>query len=286
MARADTPVELTNPGMEGPYNPVNLNNGAISGALANGWSDNSQWANPTVQYSEETTNPHSGSACQKVVATSVGAGRVQFIQSFQLQAGNLYTASAWLRGTPGVQASLLIQQAASPYATYVQNSIALTADWQQITASGYVGTTESAYLMVSLSVPGTLWADDFTLSFAPESISPTPRIGPIPLSFFGMHVENFLASRLLNSGFEPPYASIGVNNPISGNVAVDWYDNSSWGVPNPTVTYSQDTTNPQTAMVAYARGLADRAPRHRRATGSIAHLDSRPGLYVQRLVAG
>jgi hypothetical protein len=120
----------------------------------------------------------------------------------------------------------------------------LTADWQQVTATGYVGTTEGAYLMISLSVQATLWADDFVVSFAPQSIAPTPRLGPIPLSFFGMHVENFLLSQLLNSGFEPPYASIGVNNPISGNIAVNWYDNSSWGVSNPTVTYSQDTTNP------------------------------------------
>jgi polysaccharide biosynthesis protein PslG len=59
-----------------------------------------------------------------------------------------------------------------------------------------------------------------------------------------MHVENFLESELLNSGFEPPFVSAGVNNPISGNIAVDWTDNSSWGVPNPTVTYSEDTGNP------------------------------------------
>jgi len=230
--------------MEAPYNTVNLNNGAISGAIANGWSDNSAWANPTVQYSEETSNPHSGLACQKVVVTSVGTGQVQFIQPFPLQAGNIYTASVWLRGTPGLQASLVIQQANSPYATYVQSSLALTADWQQLTAAGYITTTEGAYLMVAIDAPGTAWADDFALSFAPGTISPTPRVGPIALSFFGTHVENFIQSQLLNSGFEPPYVSVGVNNPISGNIAVDWTDNSSWGVPNPTVTYSQDTSNP------------------------------------------
>jgi hypothetical protein len=59
-----------------------------------------------------------------------------------------------------------------------------------------------------------------------------------------MHVENFLQSQLLNSGFEPPYVSVGINNPISGNIAVNWTDNSTWGVPNPTVTYSQDTSSP------------------------------------------
>ena len=243
-AYADTPVELVNPGMEQPYDAVDINNGAISGSIANGWSDNSDWANPTVQYSPDTTGPHSGSACQKVVVTSVGTGRVQLVQQFQLQAGNIYTASVWLRGTPGLQASLVIQQANSPYATYIQSSSTLTADWVQLTATGYITTNEPALLMVAIDAPGTLYADDFALSFTPGTVSPTPRIGAIPTSFVGMHVENFLQSQLLNGGFEPPYVSAGVNNPISGNVAVNWTDNSSWGVPNPTVIYSQDTDNP------------------------------------------
>jgi hypothetical protein len=243
-AHADTPVGLTNPGMEPPYNPVNLNAGAISGALANGWSENSAWANATVQYSEETDNPHSGLACQKVVVASVGTGQAQFTQGFPLQAGNIYTASVWLRGTPGLQAALAIQQANSPYAVYIQSSLSLTAEWQQVTAAGYITSTEPADLMIAINAPGTVWVDDFALSFAPGTITPTPNIGRIPLSFFGMHVENFLQSELLNSGFQPPFVSAGVNNPISGNIAVDWNDNSSWGVPNPTVTYSEDTDNP------------------------------------------
>jgi len=243
-ARAATSVPLVNPGMEPPYLPVSINNGAITGGLANGWVENSAWANATVQYSEETNDPHGGTACQKVVVTSVGTGRAQFYQPFTLQAGNIYTASVWLRGTPGVQASLLIQQGSSPYATYVESSLTLTADWQQLTAMGYITTNEGAYLMVAMGTPGTVWVDDFALSYAPGSIAPTPNLGPIPLSFFGMHVGGFLQSQLRNSGFEPPYVSVGVNNPISGNVAVAWSDNSSWGTPNPTVTYSQDTNNP------------------------------------------
>ena len=70
----------------------------------------------------------------------------QFYQPFQLQADAIYTASVWLRGDPGLQASLVIQQAISPYATYIQNSLALTGDWQQLTATGYIATNETAYL--------------------------------------------------------------------------------------------------------------------------------------------
>ncbi len=244
VAHAATPVALTNPGMEPPYVAVNEDAGAISGYLANAWNENSAWANAAVQYSEDTNSPHSGSASQKMVVTSVGTGRAQFNQEFQLQTGNIYTASVWLRGDPGLQVSLAIQQASSPYATYIQNSLALTADWQQLTATGYITTSQAADLMIEVATPGTLWVDDFALSFSPGTFVPAPRIGPIPTSFFGMHVENFLQSQLLNSGFEPPYVSAGVNNPISGNTAVNWYDNSSWGVPNPTVTYSEDDINP------------------------------------------
>jgi hypothetical protein len=243
-ARADTTVALTNPGMEPPYVSVNQDGSGISGNIAAGWQDNSGWASATVQYSEETNNPHSGSACQKMAVTSVGSGRAQFLQPFQLQAGNIYTASVWLRGDAGLEASLIIQQGVSPYATYVQNSVVLSADWQQVIAIGYITANQPAYLMVATSAPGTLWVDDFALSFATGTFAPTPRIGPVTSSFFGMHVENFLQSQLLNGGFEPPYVSVGLNNPISGNIAVDWNDNSSWGVPNPTVSYSEDDGNP------------------------------------------
>lgn len=244
VVRADTTVALINPGMEAPYEPVNLNGGAISGAIANGWSDNSAWANATIQYSEETTDPHGGSACQKIAVTSVGTGAVQLIQPFTLEGGNLYTAAAWFRGTPGVQALLVIQQATAPYARYVEGSVELTSDWQPVTASGYIGRSEAAYLMVVMVSPGTLWVDDLALSFAPATLAPSRQPGPIPPSFFGMHVADLMQDQLRNAGFEPPFATVGVNNPISGEIAVNWSDNSSWGVPNPAVTYSEDTENP------------------------------------------
>jgi len=255
-AYGDTSVALTNPGMEPPYAAVNADGSGISGNIAAGWQDNSGWANAAVQYSEETNNPHSGSACQKIVVTGVGSGRAQFLQPFQLQAGSIYTASVWLRGDAGLEVSLVIQQGVSPYATYLQSSVELSANWQQVIATGYITTNETAYLMVAIDAPGTLWADDFGLSFTPGTFAPTPRIGPIASSFFGMHVENFLQSQLLNSGLEPPYVSAGVNNPISGSIAVNWNDNSSWGVPNPTVTYSEDTVNPHSGTAAQKVAVA------------------------------
>jgi uncharacterized protein (TIGR03437 family) len=67
-------------------------------------------------------------------------------------------------------------------------------------------------------------------------------LGPIPTSFFGIHVGNYIESTLQNAGFEPPFVSIGTTNNISGNIAASWTDNSSWA--NVTVAYSEDTDNP------------------------------------------
>jgi uncharacterized protein (TIGR03437 family) len=244
---AATNVQLTNPGLEGTYLPVNTGSTSpITGMIASGWSDNSAWATPTlptIQYSQVATNCHGGSSCQQITVTSAGSGRMQFVQTYPQQAGNIYTDSAWVRGTDGVQVSLAIQQAGSPYTTYVSGSIALSSTtWQQITAVGYITTTEPVQLMLAMSAPGTVVVDDFAVSYTPGSSAPTPNLGSIAPSFFGMHVANYLQGSLQNAGFEPPYTGVGLNNGISGQVAVNWYDNSSWA--SPTVTYSQDTSNP------------------------------------------
>ncbi len=239
---ADTNVPLVNPGLDPPYAAVSANGGTISGVIAKGWSDNSSWANAAVSYSQESSNCHSGNSCQKIEVTSVGSGNVQFLQNYRQQSGNIYSATAWVRGTPGVVVNLVIQQAVAPWMALVSGSITLTDDWQQVSALGYVTSTEDVFLLLNINTPGTVWVDDFADSYTPGTIKPIPNLGPIPATFFGMHVSNFQNSMARNTGLEPPYTSIGVNKPISGAIAVNWYDNSDWA--SPTVAYSQDTQNP------------------------------------------
>ena len=245
-ASAATNVQLTNAGLDGPYLPVQ-SGGQISGVIATGWSDNSNWGvtpTPTILYSQETANCHSGASCQKIDVTSVASGRMQFVQGYSQTAGSIYTVSAWVRGTPGVQVALSVQQASSPYATIVSGSITLADAWQQVLAMGYVTATESVYLMLAMSSPGTVWVDDFAASFTPGTSAPAPLLGPIPRSFFGMHVANYQQGSARNTGFEPPFALVGVNNSVSGQIAADWSDNSTWATPLPVITYSADTANP------------------------------------------
>ncbi|HTQ54602.1 MAG TPA: carbohydrate binding domain-containing protein [Bryobacteraceae bacterium] len=241
-------VPLANPGFENPYFAVSGNNGFISGQIASGWSDNSTWSNSTVQYAQEFNNPHSGAACQKMEVLSVPNGEAQFQQGIPITGGSLYTASVWMRGASGTRAVLRIQDAAPPYESYTDTFTALTADWQQITIQGYIVVNTNALLMIALDAPGTVWIDDASVSYVSGAPPPTPNLGPIQASFFGIHVGNFLESMPANAGFEPPFISAGQNNPISGDVAYGWNDNSSWA--DVTVAYAEDTANPHGGAAA------------------------------------
>ena len=86
---------LVNPGLEAPYGPVNQASGVttITGQVANGWLDNSSQSNATVQYAQETSNPHGGVSCQKIVVVNPGNGQANFYTgtAFPVQPGNIYT---------------------------------------------------------------------------------------------------------------------------------------------------------------------------------------------------
>jgi len=249
IAQTPTQVTLVNPGFEAPYGPVNQASGVttITGQVANGWLDNSSQANATIQYAQETSNPHGGVSCQKIVVVNPGSGQAIFYTgtAFPVQPGNIYTASIWIRGTPGVVARVLVRQSSAPSKNLLENDIELTANWQQVVASGYVTVSDTATLQILIPTATTVWVDDAAVSYTPGTIAPAPNLGPIPSSFFGMHVQNFVYNQLWNPGFEPPYGLVGVNNAISGQIAANWHHNiSTAGAGGEKAVFSQDTTNP------------------------------------------
>ena len=239
---SSTQVAVVNASFETPYNYVSENNGQISGYVANGWIDSSSWADVNVVYSQETTNAHSGKACQKIEVKSVTSGEVQLYQQFKLQAGTVYTASGWFRGEAGTRVICGFRRRRAPYIWLAEAyTIPLTTTWQKITVRGYVTAAVPATLMVAAETPGTIWVDDMEMSYAPGAFTTSPNVGTISPSFFGMHVANFLEGTTSNVGFEAPYMPVGAGA-INGAIAQGWYDNSSWA--NVNVTYSEDTSDP------------------------------------------
>ena len=126
------------------------------------WADNSSWGvpNPTVTYSEDNDNPHSGTASQKVSVQNVPPGTaVQLVQSLTVIPGQVYTLTAWLRGDAGMKVNLILQDSNAPYAYFADDGHAhwrLAAVYHQ----GTVNDTGSILLMFQAKQPGTFWVDD------------------------------------------------------------------------------------------------------------------------------
>ncbi len=216
QARAQDTTLLTNPGFEDPYNTVTSQPGPgstqvtqhISGQIANGWSDDTAWTSDTIAYAKDTTIFHSGQAAQRIDITAIPAGQaMQFRQVLSLQASQVYTASVWLRGTPGMSVGVRLQLADAPYTSLTDGLVQLSDQWTQVSCTGQTPTAKILF-QIRTTQTGSLWVDDANLSAtpAPPLVPPTATV---PRSYFGMEIKsptipwppvNFGTLRLWDSG--------------------------------------------------------------------------------------
>ncbi len=159
-------TKIRNEGLERPFRAVDSSRATITGTLANGWSDNSDWADVSVDYSEDTNAPHSGTTSQKVVVQAVNSGAVQLIQDLYLRRNVTTGASVWLRGTNGMQVSLSLRQQSAPNTVYAEGTATLNGDWQQFQISGNVNGASKTNLLIRTQSVGTFWIDDAALTDA------------------------------------------------------------------------------------------------------------------------
>lgn len=177
MAQA---VELKNPGFEGAYQPLPPPtapanpNARITGRIAPGWTDNSDWADVAVDYGAETANPHRGKAAQRVSVARVSGGAVQFVQPVDFKKGRVYAFHVWLRGQPGAGVSLMLRQGGAPYTVYAERRAALSAEWQEFQVAGQVSEDSIGYLMMIAREPMTFYVDDARLDDLTETSSNKP----------------------------------------------------------------------------------------------------------------
>ncbi|WP_169793757.1 endo-1,4-beta-xylanase [Novosphingobium fuchskuhlense] len=237
---AETLVPLANPGFEGAYTALPAG-GTVSGETAEGWDHNSGYGDTTTVYSRETSNPHSGSACQAIAVGAVRDGNLQLLQGVALKAGTVVTLTAWLRGAPGTFANVSLQGGPPGYAEIAGTAAAVGPGWQRVLAQGYATADENASIVISLNAPGRICIDDVRITTRPGKPAPVAGFGPVQPGFFGIHVSNFQFNRLRNPGFAAPTRSAGAEGAaISGEIAHDWDDNSEWA--DVAVRYAPDST--------------------------------------------
>ncbi len=175
-------IETPNPGFEAAYiarGAADANaKGRVSGEIAPGWEDNSEWADVEVGYRRETGNPHRGGAAQQIDVKRVSNGAMQFVQKVDLRRGRIQKWSIWMRGRAGSSVTLSIRQAGAPYAEYAIQTANLAAEWGEFRVFGVIPEDTPGFLMVRATSPQTLWIDDSALRDLTSAKSEaTPRVG-------------------------------------------------------------------------------------------------------------
>ena len=95
--------------------------------------------------------------------SKINTGLVQTAQFASLRLGQTYTASIWLRGTPGMHMGFSLRKWESPYTEYVAQDLFATGAWQQVTVTGTVTDSGVSTLMVRAFSTGTMDFDDALL---------------------------------------------------------------------------------------------------------------------------
>ena len=177
---------LTNPGFEGAYQPVASQSdlpsqkAQITGEIAPGWEDNSNWADVGIVYSRDTNNPHRGQASQKIAISRVNTGAVQFVQTVAFTKGRVNEFRVWLRGTPGTSVTLLLRKSGAPYTEYGNTFAGLSPEWQEFSVAGVIPEDTPGFLMLIAKTPMTFWVDDAAfLDQTKASSDAPPRTGSL-----------------------------------------------------------------------------------------------------------
>ena len=213
--------EIKNGNFEGAFLPFVLppnSKGKVEGSIAEGWRDETAWADVSIAYSKEPTGGHNGTSAQKI---EVSKGTANFVQQLKLDAGTTYRVTAWAKATAPGRASLGLRNAGPPYTMYGKTPVALTTEWTKIEVVGTATASGNGLIMFVAEDIGTYWIDDVTFEVAAAE-PPVFKNG----NFKGAFLPFIL----------PPNSK----GKIEGSVAEGWRDESAWG--NVTITYSKDPT--------------------------------------------
>lgn len=179
---------LLNPDFEGTYHTPEECPTRITGALAEGWDDNSCGdGNSVIIYAADSTNAHHGLAAQRIQVVQGEARLVQFLATPTFQADQQYSVTIWLRAARPMYVELQLRQTNYPYTAYASKLVNLSSTWTQFTLRGVTESTAGMFIIYASS-PGTFWVDDASLSGNPAP-NWTPPISTIPRGYFGMHLH-------------------------------------------------------------------------------------------------
>ncbi len=159
--------------------------------VASNWTQQAA-GGASMSGAQETTNPHSGTACQRVVASGQNQTNVAvFYQPFQLQPGHVDSAGVWLRAATNSLLQFELQDADNHFQAAASCVVTIGTNWQQVLITGGWQSGANARFTVNFLSNGTNWIDDASLADVTSNYLYAPLINPtstIPTTLFGMHI--------------------------------------------------------------------------------------------------
>lgn len=136
----------------------------VKGEIGSSWFDNSHWADIDLVYSKDTSDPHSGKACQKISIGKVGPqAALQFNQTCRLAKGKTYRLTGWLRASEPTPVEFGIRMMAGGR-SYKNAQVDLTQEWKRVRMDISVDPAGELFLMLRCDKSNVdLYLDDIEL---------------------------------------------------------------------------------------------------------------------------
>ncbi|HEX2950330.1 MAG TPA: endo-1,4-beta-xylanase [Armatimonadota bacterium] len=173
----DLPNICVDPSFEGPAHPATATKtAAVSGEIAEGWEDNSGWADVAIQYALDRQIVQNGKVSQRVDVKAINGGAAQFVQPLAgLKQGHVYSVHMWLRAA---SSNTLIQvglrQQGSPWAWFASKHALIGPQWQEVSCYGLMPYNTDVYLMLKPDGVGTYWVDNVSVTDVTNTASSAP----------------------------------------------------------------------------------------------------------------
>jgi len=166
-AAAPAPMRLVNAAFEGAYIPKPTGGGSVdppkvTGVVADGRIDSSDWAGVRVRYAEEMGKggPHSGKSCQRIDVDSVGFGSAQVEQAVHVVPGGTYRASLYVRASRPTKAELWLRNPAQPDKAFAMKVCNVGPTWQRLEMEGVIDTGIAVLMLAAKHAGVTRWVDN------------------------------------------------------------------------------------------------------------------------------
>ncbi len=167
VKRFGTPIPVKNGDFEATFRNLppksKTAKGDVTGRIADGWDDNSDWAELAVAYNDERKIVHTGRSAQRIELKTIKNGQAQFAQNFDLDTGKTYRLSAYLCTPDETKIEWGLRRTGEPYNYFGSEKAKIGPVWQKVTVTVRLTEAPPTTLMLIVRTPSTVFMDDVTL---------------------------------------------------------------------------------------------------------------------------